>query len=118
MSDNVCGTAEADEHEDQNWSHHKRSDVLTGTVSPHSHTHTRISFMLQTEAFVFLLVFADTQSGAKNVVPIFHQQVLPSIANAHPAVRNMAVVCLGTCTLHSKELAKTHMVLLLQVNAK
>lgn len=27
----------------------------------------------------------------------------------------MAVVCLGTCTLHSKELAKTHMVLLLQV---
>lgn len=45
-------------------------------------------------------------------------QVLPSIANAHPAVRNMAVVCLGTCALHSKELAKTHMVLLLQVNNK
>ncbi|XP_035021313.2 condensin complex subunit 3 isoform X1 [Hippoglossus stenolepis] len=41
--------------------------------------------------------------------------VLPSIANAHPAVRNMAVVCLGTCTLHSKELAKAHMVLLLQI---
>ncbi|XP_034714051.1 condensin complex subunit 3 isoform X1 [Etheostoma cragini] len=41
--------------------------------------------------------------------------VLPSIANAHPAVRNMAVQCLGTCTLHSKELAKTHMVLLLQI---
>ncbi|KAM4595103.1 condensin complex subunit 3 [Fundulus diaphanus] len=41
--------------------------------------------------------------------------VLPSIANAHPAVRNMAVVCLGTCTLHSKELAKTHLVLLLQI---
>ncbi|KAG7485689.1 condensin complex subunit 3 [Solea senegalensis] len=41
--------------------------------------------------------------------------VLPSIANAHPAVRNMAVVCLGTCTLHSRELAKTHMVLLLQI---
>ncbi|XP_020511331.2 condensin complex subunit 3 isoform X2 [Labrus bergylta] len=41
--------------------------------------------------------------------------VLPCIANAHPAVRNMAVVCLGTCTLHSRELAKTHMVLLLQI---
>ncbi|KAM9857531.1 condensin complex subunit 3 [Aulostomus maculatus] len=41
--------------------------------------------------------------------------VLPSIASAHPAVRNMAVVCLGMCTLHSKELAKTHMVLLLQI---
>uniref|UniRef100_A0AAX7U9V1 Nuclear condensin complex subunit 3 C-terminal domain-containing protein n=1 Tax=Astatotilapia calliptera TaxID=8154 RepID=A0AAX7U9V1_ASTCA len=41
--------------------------------------------------------------------------ILPSIASAHPAVRNMAVVCLGTCALHSKELAKTHMVLLLQI---
>ncbi|XP_030591275.1 condensin complex subunit 3 isoform X2 [Archocentrus centrarchus] len=41
--------------------------------------------------------------------------ILPSIASTHPAVRNMAVVCLGTCALHSKELAKTHMVLLLQI---
>lgn len=41
--------------------------------------------------------------------------ILPCIANAHPAVRNMAVVCLGTCALHSMELAKTHMVLLLQI---
>ncbi|KAM4604222.1 condensin complex subunit 3 [Polymixia lowei] len=46
---------------------------------------------------------------------IMSSLILPSIANAHPAVRNMAVVCLGTCTLHSKELAKTHMVLLLQI---
>lgn len=74
--------------------------------------------MLQIEAFVFLLLLVDTESGAKNVIPVLHKQVLPSIANAHPAVRNMAVVCLGTCTLHSKELAKTHMVLLLQVNTK
>lgn len=41
--------------------------------------------------------------------------ILPSIANAHPAVRNMAVVCLGTCALHSMEIAKTHMLLLLQI---
>uniref|UniRef100_A0A7N8XZ18 Non-SMC condensin I complex, subunit G n=1 Tax=Mastacembelus armatus TaxID=205130 RepID=A0A7N8XZ18_9TELE len=41
--------------------------------------------------------------------------ILPSIANAHPEVRNVAVLCLGTCALHSKELAKTHMVLLLQI---
>ncbi|CAL9700239.1 unnamed protein product [Knipowitschia caucasica] len=41
--------------------------------------------------------------------------ILPSIANAHPAVRNTAVVCLGTSALHSMELAKTHMVLLLQI---
>lgn len=30
MSDDVCGTTEADEHEDQNWSHHQRSHVLSG----------------------------------------------------------------------------------------
>ena len=42
-------------------------------------------------------------------------QIVPCIANAHPAVRNMAVVCLGTSALHSKDLAKAHMVLLLQV---
>ncbi|XP_068607209.1 condensin complex subunit 3 [Brachionichthys hirsutus] len=42
--------------------------------------------------------------------------ILPGIANAHPAVRNMAVVCLGTCALHSRELAKTHLVLLLQIS--
>ncbi|KAM6972031.1 LOW QUALITY PROTEIN: condensin complex subunit 3 [Aplochiton taeniatus] len=41
--------------------------------------------------------------------------ILPCIANAQPVVRNMAVVCLGTCALHSKELARTHMVLLLQI---
>uniref|UniRef100_A0A8C7MUK5 Non-SMC condensin I complex subunit G n=1 Tax=Oncorhynchus kisutch TaxID=8019 RepID=A0A8C7MUK5_ONCKI len=32
-----------------------------------------------------------------------------------PAVRNMAVVCLGTCALHSKDLVNTHLVLLLQI---
>uniref|UniRef100_A0AAZ3RKW5 UVR domain-containing protein n=1 Tax=Oncorhynchus tshawytscha TaxID=74940 RepID=A0AAZ3RKW5_ONCTS len=40
--------------------------------------------------------------------------ILPSISNAQPAVRNMAVVCLGTCALHSKDLVNTHLVLLLQ----
>uniref|UniRef100_A0AAZ3QJA7 UVR domain-containing protein n=1 Tax=Oncorhynchus tshawytscha TaxID=74940 RepID=A0AAZ3QJA7_ONCTS len=37
------------------------------------------------------------------------------ISNAQPAVRNMAVVCLGTCALHSKDLVNTHLVLLLQI---
>ncbi|CAL8331561.1 unnamed protein product [Merluccius merluccius] len=46
---------------------------------------------------------------------IMSSLILPCIANSHPAVRNTAVVCLGTCALHSKELAKTHMVLLLQI---
>ncbi|KAJ8000447.1 hypothetical protein DPEC_G00180220 [Dallia pectoralis] len=46
---------------------------------------------------------------------ILSSLILPSIANAQPAVRNMAVVCLGTCALHSKDLAHTHLVLLLQI---
>uniref|UniRef100_A0A674MGV9 Non-SMC condensin I complex, subunit G n=1 Tax=Takifugu rubripes TaxID=31033 RepID=A0A674MGV9_TAKRU len=55
-----------------------------------------------------------TRSGP-TISALMSSLVLPSIANAHPAVRNMAVVCLGTCTLHSKEVAKTHLVLLLQI---
>ncbi|CAL8333990.1 unnamed protein product [Lota lota] len=46
---------------------------------------------------------------------IMSSLIVPCIANAQPAVRNMAVVCLGTCALHSRELAKTHLVLLLQI---
>ncbi|XP_076150905.1 condensin complex subunit 3 isoform X1 [Alosa pseudoharengus] len=42
--------------------------------------------------------------------------VLPGIANPNTAVRNMAVVCLGTCALHSKDLANRHLVLLLQIS--
>uniref|UniRef100_A0AAY4AQQ2 Nuclear condensin complex subunit 3 C-terminal domain-containing protein n=1 Tax=Denticeps clupeoides TaxID=299321 RepID=A0AAY4AQQ2_9TELE len=42
--------------------------------------------------------------------------ILPSIASPIPAVRNMAVLCLGTCALHSKDLANRHLVLLLQIS--
>ncbi|XP_028657605.1 condensin complex subunit 3 isoform X1 [Erpetoichthys calabaricus] len=46
---------------------------------------------------------------------IFNSLILPSIANAHPAVRNMAVICLGSCALQSKDLANRHLLLLLQI---
>ncbi|XP_033871487.3 condensin complex subunit 3-like [Acipenser ruthenus] len=46
---------------------------------------------------------------------IMESLILPGIANAHPSVRNMAVECLGLCTLQNKELAKRHLVLLLQI---
>lgn len=55
-------------------------------------------------------------SSLPSALRVSVHQILPSIANAHPAVRNMAVMCLGMCALHSKDLAKTHMVLLLQVS--
>ncbi|XP_016111221.1 condensin complex subunit 3-like [Sinocyclocheilus grahami] len=41
--------------------------------------------------------------------------ILPSVSNPNPAVRNMAVICLGTAALHSKDLSNTHLVLLLQI---
>uniref|UniRef100_A0A8C1L7M5 Non-SMC condensin I complex, subunit G n=1 Tax=Cyprinus carpio TaxID=7962 RepID=A0A8C1L7M5_CYPCA len=41
--------------------------------------------------------------------------ILPGVSNPNPAVRNMAVICLGTAALHSKDLANTHLVLLLQI---
>uniref|UniRef100_A0A8C3GHV7 Non-SMC condensin I complex subunit G n=1 Tax=Cairina moschata TaxID=8855 RepID=A0A8C3GHV7_CAIMO len=41
--------------------------------------------------------------------------ILPGIADVHPAVRNMAVLCLGCCGLQSKEFARKHLALLLQV---
>ncbi|XP_062898234.1 condensin complex subunit 3 [Mobula hypostoma] len=41
--------------------------------------------------------------------------ILPSIANVNPAVRNMAVLCLGSSVLHNKDLALQHLPLLLQI---
>ncbi|XP_010179633.1 PREDICTED: condensin complex subunit 3 isoform X2 [Mesitornis unicolor] len=41
--------------------------------------------------------------------------ILPGITNVHPAVRNMAVLCLGCSALQSKEFARQHLTLLLQV---
>ncbi|XP_051896147.1 condensin complex subunit 3 [Pristis pectinata] len=41
--------------------------------------------------------------------------ILPSIANVNPAVRNMAVLCLGSSALHNKDLAIQHLPLLLQI---
>uniref|UniRef100_A0A8C9MEE5 Non-SMC condensin I complex subunit G n=1 Tax=Serinus canaria TaxID=9135 RepID=A0A8C9MEE5_SERCA len=44
-----------------------------------------------------------------------HSLILPGVTNVHPAVRNMAVLCLGCCTLHNKEFAQQQLLLLFQV---
>ncbi|XP_067845449.1 condensin complex subunit 3 [Heptranchias perlo] len=41
--------------------------------------------------------------------------ILPSIAHVNPAVRNMAVLCLGSCALHNKDLAIQQLPLLFQI---
>ncbi|XP_058049322.1 condensin complex subunit 3 isoform X1 [Ahaetulla prasina] len=46
---------------------------------------------------------------------IIESLIIPGITNIHPAVRNMAVLCLGCCGLQSKEFASQRLTLLLQV---
>ncbi|XP_006038362.1 LOW QUALITY PROTEIN: condensin complex subunit 3 [Alligator sinensis] len=46
---------------------------------------------------------------------IVESLILPGITNVHPAVRNMAVLCLGCCALQDKDFAHQHLALLLQV---
>lgn len=47
---------------------------------------------------------------------IIESLIFPSIANVHPAVRNMAVLCLGCCALQNQDFASQHLALLLQIS--
>lgn len=44
--------------------------------------------------------------------------ILPSIANTIPAIREVAVECLGNCCLYSFDLSAQHLPLFLQVSHK
>ncbi|XP_033016063.1 condensin complex subunit 3 isoform X1 [Lacerta agilis] len=46
---------------------------------------------------------------------IIESLIIPGVTNIHPAVRNLAVLCLGSCGLQSEEFASQHLALLLQV---
>ncbi|NXF88118.1 CND3 protein, partial [Eubucco bourcierii] len=45
---------------------------------------------------------------------IIDSQILPAITSVHPALRNLAVLCLGCCALQNKEFARKQLGLLLQ----
>ncbi|KAM8939534.1 condensin complex subunit 3 [Pelodytes ibericus] len=47
---------------------------------------------------------------------IIESLILPGITNVHPSVRNMAVLCIGCCTLQNKGFARRHLPLLLQIS--
>ncbi|KAM6261729.1 condensin complex subunit 3 [Porphyrio hochstetteri] len=49
------------------------------------------------------------------VKEIIESLILPGVTNIHPAVRSMAVLCLGCCALQKKEFASQQLALLLQV---
>ncbi|NXT63003.1 CND3 protein, partial [Chaetops frenatus] len=58
-------------------------------------------------------------SLSKGISPTIHEiipsLILPSVTTVHSAVRNVAVLCLGCCTLQNKEFAQNQLPLLLQV---
>ncbi|XP_051475958.1 condensin complex subunit 3 [Apus apus] len=63
-----------------------------------------------------LLKIMSLSKGIDSTInEIIESLILPGITNVHPAVRNMAVLCLGCCALQSKEFARQQLALLLQV---
>ncbi|OXB59372.1 hypothetical protein ASZ78_004215, partial [Callipepla squamata] len=62
-----------------------------------------------------LKMMALSKGIDSTIKEIIESLILPGVTNVHPAVRNMAVLCLGCCALQSKEFARQHLALLLQV---
>ncbi|XP_032542329.1 condensin complex subunit 3 [Chiroxiphia lanceolata] len=65
--------------------------------------------------YELLKVMSLSKGISPTIIEIIQSLILPGITNVHPAVRNMAVLCLGCCTLQNKEFAQNHLPLLLQV---
>ncbi|NWW43566.1 CND3 protein, partial [Pedionomus torquatus] len=65
--------------------------------------------------YELLKVMSLSKGIDPTIKEIIDSLVLPGITNVHPAVRNMAVLCLGGCALQNKEFARQQLALLLQV---
>ncbi|GCB63598.1 hypothetical protein scyTo_0004454 [Scyliorhinus torazame] len=65
--------------------------------------------------YELLKQMAITKGMGSTLNGITEALILPSIASVNPAVRNMAVLCLGSSVLHNKEFAIQHLPLLLQI---
>ncbi|NXQ53528.1 CND3 protein, partial [Anthoscopus minutus] len=62
-----------------------------------------------------LKVMSLSKGLSPTINEIIQSLILPGVTNVHPAVRNMAVLCLGCCTLQNKEFAQQQLPLLLQI---
>ncbi|CAN8208227.1 unnamed protein product [Coccothraustes coccothraustes] len=62
-----------------------------------------------------LKIMSLSKGISPTINEIIQYLILPGVANVRPPVRNMAVLCLGCCTLHNKEFAQQQLPLLLQV---
>ncbi|XP_030349076.1 condensin complex subunit 3 isoform X2 [Strigops habroptila] len=65
--------------------------------------------------YELLKILSFSKGIGPTINEIIESLILPGITNVHPAVRNMAVLCLGCCALQKKELARQQLALLLQV---
>uniref|UniRef100_A0A8C5SYH6 Non-SMC condensin I complex subunit G n=1 Tax=Malurus cyaneus samueli TaxID=2593467 RepID=A0A8C5SYH6_9PASS len=68
-----------------------------------------------TMCYELLKIMSLSKGISPTINAIIQSLILPGITNVHPAVRNMAVLCLGCCTLHNKEFAQQQLPLLLQI---
>ncbi|KFQ44327.1 Condensin complex subunit 3, partial [Nestor notabilis] len=65
--------------------------------------------------YELLKIISFSKGISPTINEIIESLILPGITNVHPAVRNMAVLCLGCCALQKKEFARQQLALLLQV---
>ncbi|NXV14089.1 CND3 protein, partial [Cepphus grylle] len=65
--------------------------------------------------YELLKIMSLSKGISPTIREIIESLILPGITNVHPAVRNMAVLCLGCCALQNKEFARQQLALLLQV---
>ncbi|KFO70647.1 Condensin complex subunit 3 [Cuculus canorus] len=65
--------------------------------------------------YELLKVLSLSKGIGPTIKEIIESLIVPGITSIHPAVRNMAVLCLGCCGLQNKEFARQQLALLLQV---
>ncbi|NXO11713.1 CND3 protein, partial [Oriolus oriolus] len=68
-----------------------------------------------TMCYEVLKIMSLSKGISPTIYEIIQSLILPGVTNVHPAVRNMAVLCLGCCTLQNKEFAQKQLPLLLEV---
>uniref|UniRef100_A0A8D0L011 Non-SMC condensin I complex subunit G n=1 Tax=Strix occidentalis caurina TaxID=311401 RepID=A0A8D0L011_STROC len=68
-----------------------------------------------TMCYELLKIISLSKGIGPTINGIIESLILPGVTNVHPAVRNMAVLCLGCCALQNKEFARQQLALLLQV---
>ncbi|KAM9661035.1 condensin complex subunit 3 isoform 3-T3 [Morphnus guianensis] len=64
--------------------------------------------------YELLKIMSLSKGIGPTINEIIESLILPGITNVHPAVRNMAVLCLGCCALQNKDFARQQLALLLQ----